>query len=103
MTLTLTRFPITQRLGRTLLFVITLFDVFTIVLNLTQNYTIAFVALAVLSGADAMSVFIRETLVPLIIPSDKQNRVLTVENVFINASNKLGAFESGVTNELLKT
>src|SRR3954452_983010 len=102
-TLTLTRFPITRRVGRTLLFVVALFGVFTIVLGLTRSYAVAFVALAVLSGADAVSVFIRATLVPLIVPSDKRGRVLAVENVFIGASNELGAFESGVAGELLGT
>jgi hypothetical protein len=62
---------------------------------------VAFVALAVLSGADAISVFIRATLVPLVTPADKRGRVLAVEMVFIGASNELGAFESGVVGQLL--
>ena len=36
-------------------------------------------------------------------PGDKRGRVLAVENVFIGASNELGAFESGVTGQLLGT
>ena len=54
-----------------------------------------------LSGADAISVFIRSTLVPLVTPADKRGRVLAVETVFIGASNELGAFESGVAGQLL--
>ena len=54
-----------------------------------------------LSGADAVSVFIRSTLVPLVTPQDKRGRVLAVEAVFIGASNELGAFESGVVGQLL--
>ena len=61
----------------------------------------AFIALAALSGADAVSVFIRSTLVPLVTPYDKRGRVLAVEAVFIGASNELGAFESGVVGQLL--
>jgi hypothetical protein len=82
---------------------VALFGVFTIVLGLTRSFAVAFVALAVLSGADAVSVFIRGTLVPLVVPADKRGRVLAVENVFIGASNELGAFESGVAGELLGT
>jgi hypothetical protein len=41
-------------------------------------------------------VFIRGSLVPLVTPDEKRGRVLAVENVFIGASNELGAFESGV-------
>ena len=63
--------------------------------------SMAFVALLVLSGADAVSVFIRSTLVPLVTPADKRGRVLAVEAVFIGASNELGAFESGVVGQLL--
>ena len=62
---------------------------------------VAWIALAVLSGADAVSVFIRGTLVPLVTPADKRGRVLAVEMVFIGASNELGAFESGVVGQLL--
>ena len=57
--------------------------------------------MAVLSGADAVSVFIRATLVPLVTPPEMRGRVLAVENVFIGASNELGAFESGVAGQAL--
>ena len=70
-------------------------------LGLTTNYVVAWIALAVLSGADAVSVFIRGTLVPLVTPADKRGRVLAVEMVFIGASNELGAFESGVVGQFL--
>jgi hypothetical protein len=62
---------------------------------------VAFAAMAVLSAADAVSVFVRATLVPLVTPASKRGRVLAVENVFIGASNELGAFESGVVGQLL--
>jgi MFS family permease len=100
-TLGLARRPLSRHVGRTLLTVVALFGVGTIVLGLTRSYVVAFVAMAVLSGADAVSVFIRATLVPLVTPADKRGRVLAVENVFIGASNELGAFESGVAGQLL--
>ena len=95
--------PLRRRVGRTLLVVVGVFGVFTIVLGLTHDFAVAFAALVILSGADGVSVFIRSTLVPLITPEDKRGRVLAVENVFIGASNELGAFESGVTGQLLGT
>ena len=95
--------PVYRRVGRTLLVVVGLFGVFTIVLGLTHQFAIAFASLAILSGSDAISVFIRSTLVPLVTPEDKRGRVLAVENVFIGASNELGAFESGVAGQLLGT
>jgi len=100
-TLVLTRHPIVRRVGRTLLLAVALFGLATIALGLTQAYAVAFVAMLVLSGADAISVFIRATLVPLTVPQDMRGRVLAVENVFIGGSNELGAFESGVAGQIL--
>jgi MFS family permease len=93
--------PVSRHIGRTLLAVVALFGIGTIVLGATTSFVVAFVALLVLSGADAVSVFIRSTLVPLVTPADKRGRVLAVEAVFIGASNELGAFESGVVGQLL--
>ncbi len=103
MTLVLAVRPLTRRVGRTLLGVVAVFGVFTIVLGLTRTFVVAFAAIVVLSGADAVSVFIRATLVPLMTPAAKRGRVSAVENVFIGASNELGAFESGVVGQLLGT
>ncbi|MCB1017274.1 MAG: MFS transporter [Acidimicrobiales bacterium] len=100
-TLLLARRPLTRRVGRTLLVVVAVFGVGTVVLGVTTTYAVAFAAMVVLSGADAVSVFIRATLVPLVTPADKRGRVLAVENVFIGGSNELGAFESGVAGQLL--
>lgn len=100
-TLALARRPVATRVGRTLLFVVAIFGIGTIVLGITRAYAVAFIATAVLSGADAVSVSIRSTLVPLATPPDKRGRVLAVESVFIGASNELGAFESGVAGHLL--
>jgi len=93
--------PLRRRVGRTLLTAVAAFGLATIALGVTRNFVVAFVALALLSGADSVSVFIRATLVPLVTPEDKRGRVLAVENVFIGASNELGAFESGVAGQLL--
>lgn len=95
--------PITRFVGRTLLAVVAVFGAFTIVLGVTRQFAIAFVAMVALSAADAISVFIRATLVPLLTPAAKRGRVLAVENVFIGGSNEFGAFESGVTGQLLGT
>jgi MFS family permease len=101
--LVLTQRPITRHVGRTLLIVVAIFGVFTVVLGATTSFAVAFLAMLILSGADAISVFIRSTLVPLATPRDKRGRVAAVENVFIGASNELGGFESGVAGELLGT
>ena len=93
--------PVRRHVGKTLLAAVAVFGVFTIVLGVTGSFAIAFLSLLVLSGADAISVFIRSTLVPLITPEDKRGRVFAVEMVFIGASNELGGFESGAVGQLI--
>lgn len=93
--------PLRRRIGTALLVSVGVFGVGTIVLGATTNYWIAFAAVAVLSGADMVSVFVRGTLVPLVTPNDKRGRVSAVENVFIGATNELGAFESGVVSQAI--
>ena len=99
--LTLAVRPINRRVGRTLLVVVAIFGAGTIVLGLTQTYAVAFIALVVLGASDSVSVFIRLTLVPIATADSMRGRVLAVENVFIGASNELGAFESGVAAHFL--
>ncbi|MGZ0228504.1 MAG: MFS transporter [Acidimicrobiales bacterium] len=92
--------PLSRHVGHKLLTMVALFGAATLVLGLTRSFAVAFIALLVLSGADAVSVFIRSTIVPLATPDNMRGRVLATENVFIGASNELGAFESGVTGSL---
>lgn len=89
--------PLTRSAGRRLFGVIAIFGLATIVLGLTRSYAVALIAVAVLSAADQISVFIRATVVPLATPESMRGRVLAVENVFIGGSNELGAYESGET------
>lgn len=93
--------PVTRKVGRTLLLAVAVFGLGTVVLGVTTSFVVAFIALTVAAGADAISVFIRTTLVPLIAPRTMRGRVLALESVFIGASNQLGAFESGVAGQLL--
>jgi MFS family permease len=93
--------PLQRHVGRALLVAVAVFGAGTIVLGLTRSFAVAFIALMVLSAADAISVFIRATIVPLVTEEESRGRVLAVENVFIGASNELGAFESGVAGQLL--
>jgi len=93
--------PIKDHIGRVLLVAVGVFGLSTIMLGLTTSYVVAFAALLVLASADAVSVFIRATIVPLATPEHMRGRVLAVENVFIGASNELGAVESGVAGHVL--
>ena len=89
--------PVQRHLGRTLYAVIAMFGLGTTALGLTRSFALAFTIIVFVSAADAVSMFIRATLVPLATPEDMRGRVLAVESVFIGASNELGAAESGLT------
>ena len=95
--------PLRRRIGRSLLIAVFVFGAATVALGLTRSYVVAFVALIVLAGADMVSVFVRGSLVPLVTPDEKRGRVMAVENVFIGASNELGAFESGIVAQAVGT
>lgn len=95
--------PVRRRVGHKLFVVVATFGVMTVVLGLTHSYVVAFIAIVVMSAADMVSVFIRGSIVPLVTPDEKRGRVLAVENVFIGASNELGAFESGVASQAVGT
>jgi len=88
--------PLKRHVGRSLLIAVFVFGAGTVVLGFTTNFAVAFIALVVLTAADMVSVFVRSSMVPLLTPDEKRGRVLSVENVFIGASNELGAFESGM-------
>ena len=89
--------PVRRHVGKVLLVVIAVFGVMHVAVALTTNYIVAVVALVIAAGSDQISVYIRSTLVPLATPEEMRGRVLAVENVFIGASNELGAVESGLT------
>jgi MFS family permease len=95
-TLLLVRRPLNHRIGLALFLAVGGFGGATIVLGLSRSFALAFISMLVLSAADSVSVYIRATLVPLVTPDHVRGRVMAVENVFIGASNELGAFESGV-------
>ena len=93
--------PIRRHVGRAMLIAVAVFGLGTVVLGLTSNYWVAFFAVMILSAGDMISVFVRGAIVPLVTPDDKRGRVSAVENVFIGATNELGAFESGAMSQLV--
>ncbi|MDE2480634.1 MAG: MFS transporter [bacterium] len=95
------RRPIERHAGRWLLWCVTGFGVFTIVFGASRNFALSVVALALTGGFDMVSMVIRTTLVQLQTPDEMRGRVGAVENIFIGASNELGAFESGSAAALL--
>jgi MFS family permease len=103
MTIFLARHSINQRVGMRMFQAVIVFGVATVVFALSQWMWLSVLALAVLGAADTISVVIRFSLVQLATPDEMRGRVGAVNFLFINASNQLGQFESGVTAALLGT
>jgi len=97
----LARRPLGGRAGRTLLVVVGVFGASMVVFGLSQTFWLSALALAVSGFVDMFSMNIRSTTVALATPNELRGRVNAVENVFISASNELGAFESGLAAALL--
>jgi hypothetical protein len=97
----LTRRPIRNRAGRTLLTVVGAYGVTIVIFGLSTTMWLSLLALAVGGGVDMVSVVLRQTILPLVTPDEIRGRVNAVEMVFISASNELGAFESGVAAALV--
>ena len=91
----LSRRAIDANAGRLLIGCVAGFGLATIVFGLSHNFALSVVALVFTGGFDMISVVIRNALVQLRTPNVMLGRVGAVENIFIGASNELGAFESG--------
>ncbi len=95
------RRPLRRHAGRWLFACVAGFGVFTIVFGLSRSFWLSFAALALADACDMVSVTIRTALVQLRTPDIMRGRVSAVENIFIGASNELGAFESGGVASLI--
>ena len=103
MTMILARQAINRHVGLRMFQAVIVFGVATIVFALSHWMWLSMIALAVLGAADTVSVVIRFSLVQLSTPNEMRGRVGAVNFLFINASNQLGQFESGVAAALLGT
>ena len=88
--------PLARHVGRSLFIAVGVFGAATVGFGLSRSFRLSLILLLVAGAADMVSVFVRSTLVPAVTPDDRRGRVFAVEQVFIGASNELGAFESGV-------
>ncbi len=93
--------PIRRKAGPIMFTGVAIFGAATIVFGLSKSFALSLGALAVLGGADMLSVYVRQTLIQIVTPDPMRGRVAAVSYLFIGASNELGEFESGVTARFL--
>jgi MFS family permease len=92
----LARWSIERRVGHIMFGTVAGFGVATIVFGLSTSFWLSFAALFALGMFDMVSMVIRHALVQLDTPDSMRGRVSAVNSVFVNTSNQLGEFESGL-------
>ena len=99
----LTRRPLQRRVGSAMFAAVAVFGVATIAFGVSTSFRFSLAALVLLGAADQISVFIRTALVQFASPDSMRGRVSAVSALFINSSNELGEFESGLTAQWFGT
>jgi len=97
----LTVFPLKRNQGKTLMFAIAGFGLTIIIFGLSKLFWLSFAALFMGGLLDGISIVVRGTILQLKTPDELRGRVLSVNSMFINSSNELGQFESGVVAKLM--
>lgn len=97
----LTFFPIRRHQGRKLLLAVAGFGTCIILFGLSRLFWLSFASLLVSGMLDGISVVTRGTIMQLKTPDHMRGRVMSVNSMFINSSNELGQFESGLAAKLM--
>ncbi|TDH26538.1 MFS transporter [Segetibacter sp. 3557_3] len=94
-------FPLRRNQGKLLFFAVAGFGLCIIIFGISKIFWISFLALMFGGILDGISVVIRGTILQLKTPDEMRGRVMSVNSMFINSSNELGQFESGVMAKFL--
>ncbi|HMC84635.1 MAG TPA: MFS transporter [Chitinophagaceae bacterium] len=97
----LTLMPMKKQQGKKLLFAVAGFGICIITFALSKVFWLSFFALLISGMLDGVSVVVRGTIMQLKTPDNMRGRVMSVNSMFINSSNELGQFESGVTAKMM--
>ena len=89
--------PMRRKAGRTMLWCVAGFGLFTVLFGISHNLTLSLIALVFVGATDMVSVIVRATLIQVHTPDEMRGRVNAVDMIFIGASNEFGQFESGLT------
>ncbi len=97
----LTISPLKKAQGKKLLIAVAGFGICIICFALSKWFVLSFAALMIAGMLDGISVVVRGTVMQLKTPDHMRGRVSSVGSMFINSSNELGQFESGVAARLM--
>lgn len=99
----LTIFPAKKKQGKKLLLAVGGFGICIIVFGISKIFLLSFAALMISGMLDGISVVVRGTITQLMTPDYMRGRVMSVNSMFVNSSNELGQFESGIMAKLMGT
>ncbi len=97
----LTIFPMKKTQGKKLMIAVAGFGICIILFAVSTWFILSFAALMIAGMLDGISVVVRGTVMQLKTPDHMRGRVSSVGSMFINSSNELGQFESGVAAKLM--
>lgn len=97
----LTLMPLQKKQGKILLLAVAGFGASMILFALSTWYWLSFTALLLAGMLDGISIVIRGTILQLKTPNALRGRVMSVNSMFINSSNELGQFESGLAARIM--
>ncbi len=92
--------PPFERSGRALLWSVAGFGICTIAFGFSTSLPLSLAALFVAGALDNVSVVVRHVLIQVRTPDHLRGRVGAVNSLFIECSNELGSFESGLVARL---
>jgi len=96
MAVALVALPTPTETGRTLLASVAAFGLATVFFGVSTSMALSVLAYAAVGAADQVSMVMRQNTIQLATPDELRGRVTAVNFVFVNASNQLGAVESGI-------
>mgnify|MGYP001557443027 CR=1 FL=1 len=99
----LTVFPAKKKQGKKLILAVGGFGICILIFGISKIFLLSFAALMISGMLDGISVVVRGTITQLMTPDNMRGRVMSVNSMFVNSSNELGQFESGVAAKLMGT
>lgn len=99
----LNKYPLKGNQGRTMLQCVAMFGLCILVFAISKNFWLSFAALLFSGVFDAVSMLVRSTILQMYVPDEMRGRVSSVNSMFINSSNELGQFESGMAARVMGT
>jgi MFS family permease len=94
-------FPMKRYHGYKMMLSVAGFGICILIFGVSDWYMLSFVCLVLAGMLDGVSVVVRGTIIQLKTPENMRGRVMSVNSMFINSSNELGQFESGMAARIL--